>query len=546
VTFAPVRVSWPRERLICINDKVLVVDKPRGLPVHGGSPDCDDVVTRLARFCRERGEPDYLAVHSRLDKDVSGVIVFGRSTADNPAIAREFESHSIIKRYVAIVRDVGLPARFEWRDRLQPSERGPTRVVSSGGLEATTEGRVRARHGGRALVELQPKTGRRHQLRAQLAHHGAPIAGDTLYGGDVATRLMLHATSIESKALGWHFESAPSDAFASFGEATDTLGTSEQLRHALVDAAWLREPLFRSTDVLRLVNASGDALPGMTVDRFSDWAVVELLSDEAVGRRAEIVDSVMQLGPSGVYVKCRVRRDLRREDVELLAPSVPDAGEVAPAEMPIAELGIPYEVRLGDGWDVGLYLDQRENRRRVRESSGGRAVLNLFGYTGSFSVAAALGGARRTLTVDLSSRALERARRNFEVAGIATGGQHEFVRADVVEWLSRSARSTDKFDLVVLDPPSFSTTGRGRVFRLTDHWDDLLMRCLRLLNDGGQMLVISHERSAGPTGLRRRILRAAERAGHSGPAVRELPAPVDFPAGPAGAWPSFALWVQLR
>lgn len=546
MTFAPIRQTWPQERIIFADERLLVVDKPRGLPVHGGSPEYDDVVTRLARYCRERGEPDYLAVHSRLDKDVSGVLVFGRCAADNAAIAREFESHSIVKRYLAVVRDRGLPARFEWRDHLLPSERGPTRIVQSGGLEAVTEGWVRARHAGRALVELQPRTGRRHQLRAQLAHHGAPICGDTLYRGDAAVRLMLHSTSIESKSLGWHFESTPSEEFANLGTVSDSLGSPAELCRALFDAAWLREPLFRLGGAFRLVNGAGDALPGIAVDRFGDWAVAELLSDEAVARRAEIAEAVMALGAQGVYVKCRLRRDLRHQNVDELAPSTPDRGEAAPVAMSVDEDGVAAEVQLGDGWDVGLYLDQRENRRRVRAASPQRAVLNLFGYTGMFSVAAALSGARRTLTVDIASRALERARRNFELAGIEVGSNHQLVRADAVEWLARAQRSDDHFDLVILDPPSFSTTGRGRVFRLSDSWDELLLHSLGLLKSAGQMLVISHERVSGPTALRRRVLRAGERAGCSGLAVRELPSAVDFPQAPEGPWPSFALWVQLR
>ncbi len=545
MAFEPIRVAWPSERLIHVDDHVLVVDKPRGLPVHGGSPDFDDVVTRLARWLAEHGESEYLSVHSRLDKEVSGVMVFGRMAAENQAIAREFESRAIVKRYLAVVRDAGLPARFELRDRLQPSENGPTRIVSSGGVEAITEGTVRARRHGRALVELQPKTGRRHQLRVQLAHRGAAICGDLLYQGDSASRLMLHAVEVESQALGWHFASEAPEEFADFALA-ESLGSARHLRRMLFDAAWLREPLFRGSDVMRLVNADGDGTSGVAVDRYGDWAVIELFTDEAISRRRELCEGLLELGARGVYAKCRVRRDLRRENVEELAPSVPDVGEAAPEAMVVNEQGVSFEVRLGDGWDVGLYLDQRENRRRVMGMAKGRAVLNLFGYTASFSVAAAMGGARRTVTVDISGRALERARRNFELAQIAPGNEHQFVREDAVEWVERACRAQQRYDLVILDPPSFATTGRGRVFRLEDRWDQLLTGALRLLNPLGQMLVISHERAAGPKSLRRRIQRAAEHLGFAPPAVRDISSAVDAPPGPGGPWPSFGLWVALR
>lgn len=545
MAFEPIRVAWPSARLIHVDDRVLVVDKPRGLPVHGGSPDFDDVVTRLARWLTERGQAEYLSVHSRLDKDVSGVMVFGRQPGDNQAIAREFEARAVTKRYLAVVRDNGLPARFSMHDRLQPSERGPTRVVSSGGVEAITEGCVRQRKHGRALLELWPKTGRRHQLRAQLAHRGAAICGDQLYQGDRALRLMLHAVGIESEKLGWQFTAEPPEEFSDLA-LSESLGSATHLQRMLFDAAWLREPLFRSSDTLRLVNAQGDGVAGVAVDRYGDWLVAELFSDEAIARRAELCAQLAELGARGIYVKCRMRRDLRREDVETLAPKLPDVGEAAPEALVVNEQGLSLEVRLADGWDTGLYLDQRENRRRVMATAKGRSVLNLFGYTASFSVAAALGGAARTVTVDISGRALERARRNFELAGIDPGSEHHFVREDVVEWLERACRSERRFDLVILDPPSFSTVGRGRVFKLDERWDQLLAGAIHLLSPLGQLLVVSHERDAGPKALRRRIQRLAEGLGRVAPAVRDLSAAVDFPAGPDGSWPSFGLWVALR
>jgi 23S rRNA G2069 N7-methylase RlmK/C1962 C5-methylase RlmI len=99
---------------------------------------------------------------------------------------------------------------------------------------------------------------------------------------------------------------------------------------------------------------------------------------------------------------------------------------------------------------------------------------------------------------------------------------------------------------VVLDPPSFSTVAKGRVFRLEDAWDGLIDAALSVLMPEGQVLVVSHERGSGPAALRRRIARAAQRLGLAAPAVRDIAPAVDFPASSEGAWPSFALWVKLR
>src|SRR6202041_664546 len=122
---------------------------------------------------------------------------------------------------------------------------------------------------------------------------------------------------------------------------------------------------------------------------------------------------------------------------EHLAPRLPVRGEEAPAEIEILEDGIPYGVRLADGLQTGLFLDQRANRRRVREAVSGKRVLNLFAYTCAFSIAAARGGAARTVSVDAAVTALERGRHGFERAGVACGSAHTFAAEDAFGWLRR-------------------------------------------------------------------------------------------------------------
>ena len=158
-----------------------------------------------------------------------------------------------------------------------------------------------------------------------------------------------------------------------------------------------------------MVNDAGDGLGGVRLDRYGDYAVLELTSTESHERRGELVRDVLGLGPRGVYVKCRIRADLRNRDAEAFAPATPDVGEPAPESMVVSEAGLRFEACLSDGWDTGLYVDQRDNRQRVRRQAKDKNVLNLFCYTGSFTVAAASGGARSTTSVDLSRRALSRA-----------------------------------------------------------------------------------------------------------------------------------------
>jgi 23S rRNA (cytosine1962-C5)-methyltransferase len=543
VAFQTSCVSWPSWRVIATRPNWLVVNKPVGLPVHGGREDIDDVVTRVSAFLRERGEPDYLSVHSRLDQDVSGLLFFGRDRSENARLAEAMAEHRIHRGYRAIAVDGAIPEQFTLRDQLGPVSQGPTRIVQKGGVEAVTRGRVLRRAGGRALVELWPETGRRHQLRVQMSSRRWPILGDRLYGGPPAGRLMLHSAELVCEELDLHLD-CPLPAAMELDRGPGTLPDPAELRELIFDAAWRRSSLARQHDTYRMVNGAGDELEGIVVDRYGDFAVVELFSEESLLRRAHIVEGVSQLGAEGVYVKCRPRRDLRRADPEVLTPTVPDVGRGVGDALVVREGGVAYAIEPGDGYDTGLYLDQRENRRRVRASANGQRILNLFGYTGSFSVVGALGGALSTTTVDLSERALSRARRNFGLNQIPQDA-HRLVRAEVVDWLRRAEKRPERFDLVILDPPSFSTTGRSRVFRLEDAWDTLFERSLCLLSNSGQMLVVSHERPADRGRLRRRLRQALSRVGKQASSLVDLPSGVDCPESMNGPYPSFSLWLRL-
>ncbi len=541
--FSPIVCDWPRERILFDGSHALVVDKPEGLPVHGGAPGWDDVVTRLGHWLAAQGRDGYLAVHHRLDSDSSGVLFFGRDTADNAQIAEAMEAHRARRRYLAVVTDPGLPQRFEWRDQLDtPTDGGPTRVCAEGGVSAVARGQVLERSEGRALVELFPETGRRHQLRVQLASRGAPILGDRMYRGAPASRMLLHSASFALEVLGLEVEAPVPPEFEEVGGRG--LQGERALTHALKARSWLRAPLARRTDCYRLINAAGDGLPGVVVDRYGDHAVLELSTPEALERRSELVEAVVALEPLGIYVKCRQRRDLRHADVEALAPSLADWGVSAPDEQEITEDGVKYGASHGDGWDVGLYLDQRENRRRLQSGAAGLRVLNLFCYTGSFSLAAALGGARRTVSVDLSARALERARRNFELNELVAGGAHAFVRADARQFLAAAVTKPERFERIILDPPSFST-GKAGVFRLADEWDAMLEACCKLLTDDGQLLVISHERGVPPDLLRKRVHRAVDRAKRELASLREGVSGGDCPSRDGTPFPSRSLWATL-
>jgi 23S rRNA (cytosine1962-C5)-methyltransferase len=195
---------------------------------------------------------------------------------------------------------------------------------------------------------------------------------------------------------------------------------------------------------------------------------------------------------------------------------------------------MPLLVRLGDGLSTGLFLDQRGNRRRVRELSGDARVANLFAYTCAFTVAAALGGARRTVSVDASAAALERGRANLAHAGVPAG-DHAFMADDAFSWLARAIRRGDRFDLVVLDPPSYSSTKRGRFVADTDYVE-VAAQALALLAPGGRLLACTNHRGISPGRFRRILFDAGRAAKYELSQVKDLPSAPDYPV-PAGGEP---------
>ena len=532
-------ILWPDfdpKRVIYEDDDLLVVDKPAGVPSQAADPERpDDVVTRLRR--------PYLGVHQRLDRDTSGVLLFTKRPEANAGIAKQFEGRRVAKRYLAAVRGWRRGSRATLDDLLAKGEDGAMTVVRRGGQRAVTQVSVREKSGDRVLLDVELETGRTHQARVQLAHAGAPIAGDAIYEGPPAPRLMLHAAELEvihprtQKKLT--LRAPVPRAFAAWMKSGDRghaiYDDAAALDDALALAAERRWGLGRGaeTTAFRLANEEGDALPGLAVDVYGDHAVVQIhLSPiwDDLARRERVLDRVAALGFDGVYVKLRPRQanvlvETRREDV---APAKAVRGSSAPEVFTILEEGIPFPVRLGDGLSTGIFLDQRKNRVLVRSLARGARVANLFAYTCAFSVAAAHGGAAKTTSVDASVVALERGREAF---GPLLGPQHSFAAEDAFAWLARTAKKNETYDLVVLDPPSYSST-RKRRFVAESDYGELFALAAAVAAPGAKILACCNHRGVPRGKLRRMIHEGARAAKRELSQLKDLPDSPDFPPPP--------------
>jgi 23S rRNA (cytosine1962-C5)-methyltransferase len=265
---------------------------------------------------------------------------------------------------------------------------------------------------------------------------------------------------------------------------------TKMLKQAQVSRSWLE---FGDTNVARLVNAEGDSLPGLTVDRYDDYLMVQYYTS-AWEKHLEALSSALQkvYSPVGIYCKYRPQetrklasgKDSRSPQGWLLA------GDPAPQDLTVRENGLNYRIDLVKDLHTGLFHDQRQNRLEFRRQAAGCQVLNLFAYTGAFSVAAAAGGATQVTSVDASGRYLDWARDNFKLNGIDPGN-HEFITGDCFVELDRLAKAGRSFDLVFVDPPSFSTTRKSR-FTTSGGTADLVQKVLRLMPTGGLLVTSSN------------------------------------------------------
>jgi len=269
-------------------------------------------------------------------------------------------------------------------------------------------------------------------------------------------------------------------------EVIDEAFWRNRIRRALA----LREDLVRGTTGYRLVHGENDGLPGVVADRYGDFAVLKLYSAGLTPHRAHIVEALRQeaKGLAGVFGRDEIPRD---EESDEAAPQGRVLwGAEPPERIEIDEHGMKLLVDVRRGQKTGMFLDQRENRRLVRELSAGRGdALNLFGYTGGFSVAAALGGARHVVTIDVDRDAIVLARDNFRVNGLDPA-DHAFASEDAFEILKRYKAQGRQFDLVVCDPPAFAKSQKA-VEAAVAGYASLNRAALHVLAPGGILVTAS-------------------------------------------------------
>ncbi|OKB68584.1 23S rRNA (cytosine(1962)-C(5))-methyltransferase [Serratia marcescens] len=278
-------------------------------------------------------------------------------------------------------------------------------------------------------------------------------------------------------------------------------------------------------DGYRLIAGESDGLPGITIDRFQNFLVLQLLSAGAEYQRPALLSALQHCYPEcSIYDRSDVT--VRKKEGLPLAQG-PVLGDLPPELLPITEHGMKLLVDIQQGHKTGFYLDQRDSRLAARNYSAGRRVLNCFSYTGAFAVSALMGGCAQVISVDTSQAALDIAKQNVELNKLDLN-KAEFVRDDVFQLLRNYRAQGEKFDLIIMDPPKF-VENKNQLASACRGYKDINMLALQLLNPGGILLSFSCS-GLMPTDLFQKILAdAAVDAGRDVQFIEQFRQAADHP-----------------
>lgn len=255
-------------------------------------------------------------------------------------------------------------------------------------------------------------------------------------------------------------------------------------------------------NAFRLINAEGDGLPGLIVDKYGDYLVVQMSTLGMVRESATIIACLQNLLQSRGIFERSTGAALQEEGLQPAVRLL--AGEEPPQNIVIAENNLRFNVNVREGQKTGFFLDQRENRRWVAQHAEGRTVLNGFCYTGAFSVYAKAAGAARVVSVDSSNAAMQLARENFALNDLPVAPE-DLVAADLFYFLRST---TQKFDLIILDPPAFAHRQKD-VERAARAYKDINLQALKLLTPGGLLFTCSCSQPLSPDLMQKILFGAA-------------------------------------
>lgn len=315
--------------------------------------------------------------------------------------------------------------------------------------------------------------------------------------------------SQQNKGLGWFVSKDKVTFNQAFFEALFRQAKEKR-------SAYYQDEL---TTAFRLFNQEGDGFGGLTVDLYGDYAVFSWYNSYVYQIRKVISEAFRQVFPEvlGTYEKIRFK-GLDYESAHVY-------GQEAPDFFTVLENGVLYQVFMNDGLMTGIFLDQHEVRSSLVDGLAmGKSLLNMFSYTAAFSVAAAMGGASQTTSVDLAKRSRELSQAHFQANGISTD-DHRFIVMDVFEYFKYAKRKGLTYDVIVLDPPSFARN-KKQTFSVAKDYHKLISQSLEILNPEGIIIASTNAANVSRQKFTEQIDKGF--AGRSYQILNKYGLPVDF------------------
>jgi 23S rRNA (cytosine1962-C5)-methyltransferase len=535
--------SWRMVPCVIFEDEhLLVVAKPAGWNTHAPDPFAGEGIYDWLKHRESRWSS--LAILHRLDKETSGVLVFGKTPLANKSLTEQFTERHVHKKYLLLTDRKVPPKEFTVKTSLlrigEKYASGATGEIAE--TKFTPVADAKFGDGKLKMVVAEPLTGRTHQIRVHAAESGFPILGDTLYGGTSSSRVFLHASEIA-------FTHPATNKRVRFSDPPDF---NQEPRLALCSA--IIEP--DATNAFRVVHGASDGWPGWFVEKLGDFLLSQSETALTAKQQEELSWFAKKFSSRGAYHKI-LSRQVRRSTTSEVSPQLV-FGEAAPERFEILENGVRYEMSFNEGYSVGLFLDQRDNRRRFLTNyiaadfplSDSRftihdsrlEILNTFAYTCAFSVCAAMAGARTT-SLDLSKKYLEWGKRNFALNGI-DATKHDFIFGDTFDWLRRLAKKGRAFDAVILDPPTFSQSKEHGTFRAEKDYGKLVTAALPVLKPDGILFASTNAADWPPENFLAEVDAAVRGAKRKILQRHYVPQPPDFPV--SRAKPAYLKTVWLR
>jgi len=493
------------------DDDWLIVNKPIGLATHGAGTGDTGLVEWLALHQGRK-----LHVCSRLDKGTSGVLLFAKHAGASGRAQVIHEQQEARKRY-----------RFISNRRQKDKERWRIEEPLDG-RKCSTLFRLVAEGYGYFCYEATIHRGRTHQIRRHAAAAGVPILGDNRYGGQKFLRLCLHCCEVDWPEIKTVVAVEQPDSFSLL-----LSGKSGLILDGAV--AWERRMGWPglASNSFRLIHRGEVSLP-VSIDLYSSY-----LSITAFSRKKDSLHLKKELQPLLDYLATKVawqggmlRYHVRNPHQKKLIHDRLAWGDLPANTIMAWEHDLTFGINLNDSQHPGLFLDQRDSRRRIYQIAQGRRVANLFAFTCSFSTAAVAGGCEVVFSVDLAGSSLARGKDNFTLNDLEKSGRGKFIREDVMKWLARQERkraagpgSFSHWDLIICDPPVFASAGKGQGFHVEKQWPELTRQVRLLLSGHGIALFANNHRSGSGSFYREELQKHFQ-------SVTSLTPPLDFPIMP--------------